>query len=150
MAYAENTTVDFEKSIAEVLVALRAAGADQIGQMESAAEFALIFTLHERQIKFKLPIPTRDDAAKKAGPRQDLGLVREQMRRQKGRALMLVVKAKLESIASGIESTEEAFLANGVMANGQTVYERISDPIALEYKSGAVQPTALLLKGRKS
>ena len=60
----------------------------------------------------------------------------DQAKRQRGRALLLVIKAKLESVESGIETLEQAFLAHVVMADGKTVHERIAEPIALEYQSG--------------
>ncbi len=65
----------------------------------------------------------------------------------RGRALLLVIKAKLESVESGIETLEQAFLAHVVMANGQTVYERISEGIALEYLTGVPNTVAGLLGG---
>ena len=70
----------------------------------------------------------------------------EQAVRQRWRALALVIKAKLESVESGIETTEQAFLANVVvMADGFTVYERIKQPIALEYQTGKPSASAGLL-----
>ena len=41
--------------------------------------------------------------------------------RRRWRALLLVIKAKLESVESGIETFEEAFASQIVLANGQTV-----------------------------
>lgn len=67
----------------------------------------------------------------------------EQAHRQKARALLLVIKAKLESVESGVETFEQAFLPNVVMADGATVYERIAAPIADEYRTGA--PRVMLL-----
>lgn len=67
----------------------------------------------------------------------------DQRNRQRGRALMLVIKAKLESIESGVETFEEAFLANIVTANRQTVYERIAGTLAVEYETGKVAPLML-------
>lgn len=78
------------------------------------------------------------------GPRQELHPVDAQWRRQRGRALLLVIKAKLESIESGVETFEQAFLANVVLANGETVHDRIAGPISDEYRTGAVQPTTHL------
>ena len=65
--------------------------------------------------------------------------------RQRARALLLVIKAKLESIDSGVETFEQAFLANIVMSDGATVYDRVRSDMALEYKNG--QPTMYLLAG---
>lgn len=57
----------------------------------------------------------------------------DQARRQRGRALLLVIKAKLESIETGIETTEQAFLANVVLPGNATVHERIAPAIAAYY-----------------
>lgn len=143
MAYAENTTVAFEKSVAEISEIVRRAGADHIGQMDSRASFTLQFTLCDRMVRFRVHYP--DDAALKklTGPRQDPERVEEQWRRQRGRALLLVIKAKLESVASGVETFEEAFLPNIVMADGATVYDRIREPIAVEYRTHTPSPMLL-------
>lgn len=142
MAFAEGTTVSFEKSIAEIMETLNRAGADQIGQMQSRDRFTVQFTLADRMVRFNVPFKSIADMPTHDGRRVALtNQQREaklaQSKRQRGRALMLVIKAKMESIESGIETFEEAFLAHVVMANGQTVYERINDGIALEYKTGA-------------
>ena len=66
MAYAETTSVPFEKSIAEIISHIKRHGAGQIGQMESDEAFHLMFKLSDRTIKFTLPfrriedMPTRD------------------------------------------------------------------------------------------
>lgn len=145
MAYAENTTVPFEKSVAEIIGLVRRAGADQIGQMESRVSFTLQFTMADRMVRFRVQFPDRAEIQRLTGPRSDPTRVEEQWRRQRGRALLLVIKAKLESVESGVETFEQAFLSNVVLADGSTVYERVAAPIADEYKTGA--PSVLLLKG---
>ncbi len=145
MAYAENTTVTFENSIAEITGLLRKAGADQIGQVENRPTFTLQFTMAERMVCFRIHFPDAEQLKKMTGPRQDAGRVAQQWRRQRGRALLLVIKAKLESVESGVETFEQAFLPNVVMLDGATVYERIAEPIALEYRTGL--PTTMLLTG---
>jgi hypothetical protein len=143
MAYAENTTVAFEKSIAEIIGLLRKAGADRIGQMEDRASFTLGFEMADRQIKFVVSFPDKATIQRLTGPRQDASKVEEQWRRQRGRALLLVIKAKLESVESEVETFEQAFLANVVLPGGSTVYEQVSGPISIAYKTNA--PGVLLL-----
>lgn len=143
MAFAETTTVAFEKSIAEIIGLVRKAGAIQIGQMEGEDSFTVAFKLKERLIKFTLPLPGMSAVPKLNGRHQTLSAAQrqerlDQLRRSKARALLLVIKAKLESVESGIETVEEAFLANVVMSDGQTVYERIEAPVRLEYESGTI------------
>lgn len=147
MAYAEATTVPFEKSIAEIIGLVKRAGAEQIMQSEAPDGYIIAFRLSERLIRFRVPFVTEYTGPQKAGNGRaiDPRNVLEQSRRQRGRALMLVIKAKLESVESGIETIEEAFLAQVVMSDGQTVYERIAEPMALEYAAGRPCATQALL-----
>lgn len=150
MAYAETTSVAFEKSVAEIIGLIKRHGAAQIGQFEGEDYFAIQFIIEDRLIRFKLPIPALAEIPTHDGRGRTIAFAQrqaklDQARRSKGRALLLVIKAKLESVESGIETVEQAFLANVVMANGETVYDRISRPIAIEYETG--QPSALMLEG---
>lgn len=70
--------------------------------------------------------------------------IEQQWRRQRGRALLLVIKAKLESIEAEVETFEQAFLANVVLSNGDTVYDRARDQIAIEYQTR--EPSVMLLE----
>lgn len=147
MAYAENTKVPLEQSIAEIITMVRKAGAESVGQMHERDKFVIVFALGERRMKFSVPLITNWEGPTRArnGVDIDVKAKIEQANRQKGRALMLVVKAKLESVESGVETFEQAFLANIMLADAQTVYERMAEPIALEYRTGKVQP--LMLSG---
>jgi hypothetical protein len=128
MAYADRTQVPFDKSVSEIIAMLRKAGAMQIGQMEEAGRLTILFNMEDRHVRFRVAWETT-----------------QQSQRQRARALLLVIKAKLESVASGVETFEQAFLANVVMADGLTVHERVSSDLALEYRSG--KPTMFLITG---
>lgn len=150
MAYAEETTVPFDKSIAQIVRLIKDSNADSVAQFEGANDFAVQFMLAERLIRFRLPLPTLDDMPLYTAQRHRYTEAQrrnklEQAKKSKARALLLVIKAKLESVESGIETTEQAFLANVVMADGFTVYERIAQPIALEYQTGKPSASAGLL-----
>lgn len=148
MAYAEKTSVSFERSIAEIMELIQKAGADQVGQMQSPNGFAVQFTLADRMVRFRVPFETIDEMPTRDGRNALLSKAQrqsrlEQSRRQRGRALLLTVKAKLESVESGIETFEQAFLAHVVMSDGKTVYERIGESMAIEYQTG--RPSMALL-----
>lgn len=128
MAYAEHTKVPFDRTVIEILTMLRKAGAAQVGQMEEESRLTVIFRLGERQVRFRVS--------------WEKG---EVSKRQRARALLLVIKAKLESIASEVETFEQAFLANIVLADGATVHERVSADLRIEYQSG--KPSMSLLGG---
>jgi hypothetical protein len=91
------------------------------------------FRLHDRVIRFTIALP---DAKKFLGEQY------ARRERQRWRALLLVIKAKLESVESAIETFEQAFLANIVMPNDQTVDALVLPQIADAYKSGKM-PKAL-------
>lgn len=156
MAYAENTTVPIEKSLMEIGRLIKKAGGARIAHMEDTDALAVQFFLSDRMLRFRVPVPTADDI-----PVRDKGNNRytdipkakrqakaDAVRRQRARALLLVIKAKLESVESGVETFDEAFLPNIVMSDGQTVWDRVGRPIALEYESGTPKP--FLLEGPRS
>lgn len=146
MAYAITTDVPFDRSISEIIALVRKAGAERIGQFDEGGRFTLQFTMADRVVRFRVNMPSQEEAERtrhrKTTARADAPA---QWRRQRARALLLVIKAKLESVESDVETFEEAFLANVVMSDGFTVYERLAEPIALEYQSG--QPSPMLLSG---
>ncbi len=152
MSYAEGTSVAFEKSIAEIITLIKKAGASAIGQFEDDDGFAIQFAMQDRRVRFRVPfvtmdkMPTRDGRGSMLTNAQRMAKW-EQAKRQRGRALLLVIKAKLESVESGVETMEEAFLAQVVTPSGQTVYERIAAPLALEYEAGVPSVVAGLLGG---
>lgn len=102
MAYAKETEVPFERSISEIVGMLRKSGADQIAQVEARDRFTIQFTMLDRMVRFRVAFPTPDELAQMTGPRQSMDRVEAQWRRQRGRALLLVIKAKLESIESAV------------------------------------------------
>lgn len=142
MAYAEETKVPLEQSIAEIIGMLRKAGAQRIAQYEEPERFTVTFELADRLVRFRVPLVMKYPGPASHGNGRPVDHRRwiDQRNRQKGRALMLVIKAKLESIESEVETFEEAFLANVVMSDGATIYDRVREPIALEYKTGKSIP----------
>ena len=62
------------------------------------------------------------------------------------RALVLIIKAKLECIESGLSTVEEEFLASVVLPNGKTVGSYVAPALAKAYDSGQM-PRRLLPGG---
>jgi hypothetical protein len=54
--------------------------------------------------------------------------------------LALVIKAKLEAVASGITTFEDEFMAHIMMPDGLTVGKHIKPTIAAAYASGKMIP----------
>lgn len=128
--YAEQTAVPVAKSRMEIEQLLERHKAKQYG---TAVDYDLRsarvqFRLHDRIVRFTvaLPDPKQFRVAKRL----------EQAERQKWRALLLVLKAKLESVENRIETFEQAFLANVVLPNDKTVAEMVAPSIAIAYKEG--------------
>ena len=125
--FATRTSVPIERSRQEIEETLKRYGATAFGFMHSADRAIIAFEAKGRNIKISMTVPAED---------KDKG---GQRRRQKWRALLLVIKAKLESVESGIETLEEAFFANIVLPDGQTVYEATRKNVQIAYDSGKVQ-----------
>lgn len=141
MAYAVETKVPVTKTQGEIRALVNKAGADQFAIFEDTDKAHIAFRLANRNIRFSIPMPS---SSKDASTRQAAAI--EKVMRSRWRSLLLVIKAKLESVDSNIETLEEAFLAQVQMPSGQTVYEELREPLALRYREGSNVP---LLPGPK-
>jgi hypothetical protein len=138
MAFAEKTKVSVDQSRAEVEKTLLRYGAKSFAYFTEtrsgagdAGELAVImFEAGDRRIRFDLTMPMPSGSKDRDA----------QVRRQRWRALLLCIKAKLESVASKIETFEEAFLAHVVMPDGSTVGAHTKNIIARSYEDGSMQP----------
>jgi hypothetical protein len=132
--YAEDTRVPVERSQAELEQMLRQKGAAKFMRGEDGNREVVACWLHERQVMFELPLP--DETKFKTEDR------RNRRRRAQWRALLLCVKAKFVSVESGVESFEEAFLAQIVVPTEGGRAARVgrvaSAQIAEAYKRGTI------------
>lgn len=139
--YAATTTVSSEKTRLEVERTLRKYGADQFAYgWDDHADRAMIgFRVTGRQIRIELPMPsstekrithTQTGLKRSEGSRQEMY---EQAIRQRWRALLLVIKAKLEAIDSGISTIEKEFLADVVLPDGRTLGEYVAPQLERAY-----------------
>jgi hypothetical protein len=131
--FAEGTSVDVTKSRMEVEQLLAKHGAAQvlIGSDAALRQGFVAFTLLGRQ--YRLLVPAREA---KRGKEQ-------QVDRERWRALVLILKAKLEVVASGMVTMEQEFLAYMVLPNGSTVGAEIAPRLAEAYDTGKM-PNLLL------
>ncbi len=131
--YAQDTRVPVGQSRAEIERLLEKHKAKQYGtavdydQMTARVQFKL----HDRIVRFTITLPDK----KKFGD----GVRFERAERQKWRALLLVIKAKLESVENAIETFEQSFLSQIVMPNDQTVADLALPLIAESYKTGKMK-----------
>jgi hypothetical protein len=145
MTYAQRTEVPSEKTRMEIERALIRWGAHEFvtGWTENEAQIAFAFA--DRKVLFRLPLPNRRDKRFTHTPGKSLQrspaaaqAEYEQAVRQRWRALLLIIKAKLEAIESGVTSFETEFLPHILLPDGRTVSEHVAPRIALAYESGEV------------
>lgn len=148
-SYASTTKTTSASSRAEIERILTRYGADNFGYMTSHSGAAVAFTANDRQVRFAVELPDRNareftHTPARHEPRTATAAeaAYEQAVRQRWRALVLIVKAKLEAVASGIVEFEQEFLPYMVLPDGSTVYEATREAIATQYATG--RPAALL------
>lgn len=127
--FADATKVPVAQSRAEIERLLERHRARQYG---TATDYELQqarvqFRLHERIVRFVISLP---DPNKLRGERL------AQAERQRWRALLLVIKAKLEAVENHIATFEEEFLAHIVLPNDKTVADYVIPQVAAMYKAG--------------
>jgi hypothetical protein len=120
MPYAEHSKVPVGRSREEIEQVLKRAGAEGFANAQSGNKAYVAFVYKGIGIKIKLTLPDQP------GPKAPkLAIQRyEKNTRAMWRRLLLVIKAKVESIESGIETFEQAFLPHILLKNGDTVGER--------------------------
>lgn len=151
MAYAENTEVSSDRSLAELTRTVRRYGADSFAYMTDNEKAIVGFTVHGRQVRFILPMPDPKERRFTHSPAR--GTLRskeaaereyEQAVRQRWRALNLVVKAKLEAVEAGIVSFDQEFGMHMVLPGGRSVFEEVMPAIEARYAGGPVKPLLLI------
>ena len=153
--YAANTDVPADRSKAQIEQVLVNYGADQFmygwaGETAVAPEGSAVvqFRAHGRLIRFVMPMPSRHDSAftvtETGRARSDTAAYKawEQATRQRWRALLLAIKAKLEAVEVGLSTFEQEFMAHTVLPDGQTVAEWVEPQLVQAYATGRM-PTAL-------
>ena len=133
MNYAKDTTVSVEKSKAEIEATVMRYGATGFVSGWALGFAQITFEMRDRRIRFMLPLPDKADKAfthkkdrwgyMKAQTPEQTYKAWEQACRQRWRALLLAIKAKLEAVECKISSFDDEFLANIVMPNGFTIGE---------------------------
>jgi hypothetical protein len=118
--YADTTKVSVEQSIADIRAVVARYDGAQFAYMLGEDEGLIAFTKEGRQVRFYIGLKDRD----------------AQSRRVAMRALLLVIKAKLEAVASGIVLFEDEFLANVVLPDGRLVGQEVRERIATAYETG--------------
>jgi hypothetical protein len=153
MTFAKETTVSVERTRAELeQLLIRFGASGYFSGWDAAANAGFVaFELRGRRLRFRLDLPDPNNTEftmrklnqtnyrEQRTPAQARAAW-EQACRQRWRALLLLVKAKLAAIEAGIVTLEEAFLADVMLPDGRTVGESVMEPVAEAYRSGQVPP----------
>lgn len=149
MAYAAKTEVGADRSKAEIEKLLQKAGAVNFGYMADGTRAVLLFTIDDRQIKMLIPLPSYAEFRHTGTGRERTVSSQnnewEQACRARWRAVLLIIKAKLEAIEAGISTIEREFLADIVTPGGQTVHEWMEPQLEAAYETGQMAPLLPLL-----
>lgn len=154
MSYAKGTSVSPDKTFTDIRTMLRHHKATAIGTLEIGNAIQLGFQLDNRNIRFTVPLPERAsfrykriNQSKAVAERTtaEMDQSYQQATAERWRALLLVVKAKLESVESGIETLDQAFLAQ-LEAPGDPGRRTVGEILIPQIKAGyAGNPRPLLL-----
>jgi hypothetical protein len=126
VSYASQTSVSTERSKGELERLLSKAGATSFMSGFDGTTAMLGFKMHERFYSIRFQLPAQDEYALTPGGRRQRSSVdmlkhHEQGCRSRWRAIVLIVKAKLEAVEIGVVTVEEAFATDLVLGNGATV-----------------------------
>ena len=155
--FAAKTEVPVEKTQAEIQAVVRRYKADGFVTGWEDRQALVRFRSQGRYVRLTMTLPDPADeafttylqgsvkfsrAASEAHKRWD------QACRQRWRAMLLLIKAKLEAVESGIVTFEQEFFSHVVMPDGGTVYEHARGAVAIAYEKG--EAPALLPQVRGS
>lgn len=132
MSYANRTSVPVSRSRVDIEDLLTKWKASRIAVATEPGKAHVLFTIGQWSVKFTMPLPVHEDAAKLRHTRYKWRTASdsqkqkwlEQTSRTRWRALLLTIKAKLVSVENGVESFEEAFMAHLVLPGGETMGQR--------------------------
>lgn len=134
--YAQNTSVSADRSESEIRNLVQKFGADQFFSGATPEMAFVAFRLKDRMVRITLPLAHKGSS--EGHPKRyvwgEEGAKKEN--RQRWRALVLDVKAKLVSVDSGIRTVEQAFYYDIVMPGGQTIGQLTGPQVAEAYRTG--------------
>ena len=121
--FAEDTKVPIAQSIEEIRKTIARYDGEQFIYAVTEDRVIVGFSKEGRQVRFQVE--------QGADPQNNRRLCR---------ALLLVLKAKLEAVASGVSIFEDEFLANIVLPDGKLVAYYARDALLTAYETREVPP----------
>lgn len=147
--YASETFVTVDRTRAEIERTLIRYGASAFLYAWEDQRAVIGFRIADRSIRMTLPLPSRDEFRFGTRANQSYSWEVERTKveqeraydkatRQRWRALLLVIKAKLEAVDAGISTLESEFLRDIVLPSGETVGEWTAPQIEAAYLTGGM------------
>lgn len=150
--FAEGTRVPIETTRMELERVLRAYGADAVVIGWDGPTSTIAFRLRGRHVKYTIERPGRSESVVSSYPSgnpRPSHAIPEAIaaeHRRRWRALLLIVKAKLELVAGGDSDFEDEFLSRLMLPDGSTVREWLAPQIDQAYTTGRMPA---LMPGRR-
>lgn len=147
--YARGTDVSVDRTRAELERLLTAHGATGFGYGWESGHHRVVFRVADRMIRLEVSEPGRAEFT-----RTPTGLSRSEAQitervfaetRRRWRSLLLVTKARFVAIEDGVMTLEQAFMADVVLPDGQTVSEWLHPQLDTAYATAempALMPAA--------
>jgi len=129
MAYAKNTTVPVDRSLGAIKDTLKRYGAEGFLHAEQGGKSILRFTYRGICLGFEMLTAESDEMDAKE-------------ERRRWRVLLLLIKAKLEVIDSGVSTFEEQFFSDIIMPGGVRIGSQAKQQITKMLETG--KPVNLL------
>jgi hypothetical protein len=127
--YASNTSVSPEKTQVDIRETLRRYGAGKFGIMEETDKAHVMFEYDSLMIQLTIALPDKKDFLKtESGRSRTKTAIDESYKqaiRQRWRALLLAIKAKLEAIECGISTIEKEFMAFVILPDGKSLGDHL-------------------------
>lgn len=142
--FAEGTRVEIETTRAELERLLRGYGADAVVMGWDGATSTIAFRLRGRHVRYTIERPSRSESivssypSGKPRPAHAIPEAIAAEYRRRWRALLLVVKAKLELIAAGDSDFDDEFLTHVMLPDGSLVRDWMGPQIEQVYETGAM------------
>lgn len=145
--YAADTAVPVDRTRTEIERLLGKYESTGFGYLSQGDAQVIVFEIGRRQVYMQLPMPDRADREFTHTPTGRLRSVTEAGRaydqavRARWRALLLIIKAKMEAVNAGVTTIEREFLADIALPNGQTVGQFLAPQLQAAY--GGEMPALL-------
>jgi hypothetical protein len=141
--YAAGTTVPVERSRSEIEKLLVAHGAGEFAYSSRPDRQVIGFELGGRYIRYTMPMPDRSarqfthtPTGRQRRSAGEAAAAYEQAVRARWRALLLIIKAKLEAVHAGVSTLESEFLAWTLVPDGRTVGDWLTPELDKVYGGG--------------